>query len=392
MKTLYIALKLLWKRKLANLILVLIILLSITMLAQLFVFITDHVDNMQALKELPVKDMVVVNVFDYYDAAEAATVIQKSDMVEAVGRTYISNVQCNNRNCNLAVYNEGIYTRYTPRLQSGVWLTASPPADGGTIPVVVSPDTGFVLGDTTALTLPGGKQVTLMVTGVLAKPVQYLFPSGGAGAADFAADMIIEQRAVVMMRDKDFGDTTVLLRPEAIHAQEPLFVALRSGAGEDDKAAAMDAWRKYGEVIPMRSLMATYERNTRTMIGGGLIFFVVFFLLAATAVLSNEVIQSLRNRRYFTVYYLLGMNWRRGAAIELFRTLVLILITMALSLLMGQYGLLMLEWMTPERARMFYGLAFAYIIVVFIGVKAGFLIKLMRSDIADSLKNLQQGE
>ncbi len=81
----------------------------------------------------------------------------------------------------------------------------------------------------------------------------------------------------------------------------------------------------------------------------------MFLLLAATGVLSNNVIQSLRNRRQFTVYYLLGMNWKKGAAVEACRVGILILITMALSFILGKLGLLMLEWMTPERALQFLG-------------------------------------
>ena len=60
MSVVLIALKLLWKRKLTNIVLIVQILLSIIMLSQVFVAIEDYLDNLQAVNDLPVNDTVVV--------------------------------------------------------------------------------------------------------------------------------------------------------------------------------------------------------------------------------------------------------------------------------------------------------------------------------------------
>ena len=120
--------------------------------------------------------------------------------------------------------------------------------------------------------------------------------------------------------------------------------------------------------------------------------FIVFLAAAATGVLGNNVMQSMRNRKLFTVYYLLGMDWKRGVWIEISRVIVLLLLTMGLCVVAGRYGLLMLDWMTPRRAVLFYGIVFLYVLVMFTAVGAGFLVKLMREDISTSLKELHQGE
>lgn len=52
----------------------------------------------------------------------------------------------------------------------------------------------------------------------------------------------------------------------------------------------------------------------------------------------------------------------------------------------------MLEWMSPLRAVLFYGIVLLYLLVMFAAVGAGFLLRLMRTDISTSLKELHQGE
>lgn len=100
----------------------------------------------------------------------------------------------------------------------------------------------------------------------------------------------------------------------------------------------------------------------------------------------------MRNRKLFTVYYLLGMDWKKGVLAEIIRVVILLTVTMALCVVAGQYGLLMLDWMTPRRAVLFYGVVFLYIVCMFAAVGARFLVKLMREDISTSLKELHQGE
>ena len=63
MTTLFIALKLLWRRKVANFVLLLQVLVSVAMLAQMYVFLVDHLDNVRAVGELPTENALVLPVF-----------------------------------------------------------------------------------------------------------------------------------------------------------------------------------------------------------------------------------------------------------------------------------------------------------------------------------------
>jgi hypothetical protein len=391
--TVLIALKLLWKRKLTNTVIVVQLLLSIIMLAQVFVAIEDYRDNLRAVNELPVNDTIVLSAFDYYNPEYVTQQILSSPQVDSVGRVYMNDfVFCNNVLCNLAAYNKGIISHYSPELQSGFWLSDCPPADGSAIPAVVSGDMGLKIGDRTDVHLPDEETCRIAVVGILKRPTQYLFPSGGASPEYFSAKSVISQKPVIIVRYTDFGDSSTFVPPPYAPISTNVFVFLKSGAADTNIDAIRTEWGKYGEATPLISLVSTFNTNMNQMIGGTTIMFVVFLLLAVTGVLSNNVIQSLRNRRQFTVYYLLGMDWKKGAAVEACRVGILIIITMALSLVLGKVGLFMLEWMTPMQAYLFYGVVFLYIVAMFAAVGAGFLIKLMREDISGALKDLQQGE
>ncbi len=66
--------------------------------------------------------------------------------------------------------------------------------------------------------------------------------------------------------------------------------------------------------------------------------FIVFMLLAATGILSNNIMQMMKNRKLFTIYYLLGMNWHKCVAVEICRTIFLIGFTMALSIVVTTHS------------------------------------------------------
>lgn len=386
MKTIFIAFRLLWKRKFANLTLILQILFSVFSLAQLFVFIADHTDNMRAVNELPIENTVAVSVFNYRSSEQAEQQIASSPFVASIGKAYLSGLPLNGVDCNLAVYHDAIVERYAPALQAGVWFSSGVKSSGAAIEAVVSGDVGLKLGDTAQLLLPGNRFTRIVVTGVLKEPTQYFFPSGSASPEYFSARMVISQEPAVILREIDIEDLTGFDPPSN------LFVFLQPNTPEAVRNSLAADRNVYGEVTPMPSLVATYNQNTKTMIGLGAITFIVFLAAAATGVLGNNVMQSMRNRKLFTVYYLLGMDWKRGVWIEISRVTVLLLLTMGLCVVAGRYGLLMLDWMTPLRAVLFYGIVFLYVLVMFTAVGAGFLVKLMREDISTSLKELHQGE
>lgn len=392
MSTLLIAIKLFWKRKLINIILILQILLSVMALAQVFVAVGDYRDNLRAVNELPIENTLIITTFNYYDPEYVTQQILSSPQVDSVGRVYMSAFNNDdNTSYNLAFYNEGIISRYLPRLQSGSWLSDKIRVNGESVPAVVSSDMGLKLGDKTDISISNKETFQIEIVGILEKPTQYLYPSGYASPGFFTAASVIRHEPVVIVRNTDFDDSDIFVGSTE-DMPTNIFIFLKPGSSDINIDAVRTELGKYGEISQMTSPIFTFNSNTNEMIAATTIMFFMFLMLAATGILSNNVIQSLRNRRQFTVFYLLGMDWKQSAMIEACRVGILIIITMVLSLVAGKMGLLSLFWMTPKRAIMFYGSVFLYIVVMFTVIGAGFLIKLMREDLSGALKDLQKGE
>lgn len=395
MTTLFIALKLLWRRKAANFVLLLQVLVSVAMLAQMYVFLVDHLDNVRAVGELPTENALVLPVFEYYPPAYAAERLEASPLVEEVAVVDTGGGTCGDTGCNVAIYGDGIVRHYTPALQSGGWLEGEAETEDGVLPAVVSQEVELRVGDTGTVRLNTGDTARIRVVGVLKRPTQYLYPTGSASPAYFSADFVISQEPAVLLRARDAAQSEAFqaaFSSSSFRTSRNLFVFLRPGITDAQYDKALEEWNRYGEITPAASLISTYTEKTGTLITAGLLTFCVFTALAMTSVVGSNVIQALRNRKLFTVYYLLGMDWRRSAFIEAARVGLMLIPMMAMVAAAGQGGLLMMEWMTPTRAKWFYGISFFYVLLMFASVGAVFIWRLTREDLSAALKALQKGE
>ncbi len=392
MTTLFIALKLLWRRKAANFVLLLQVLVSVILLAQMYVFLLDHLDNVRAVGELPTENALVLPVFEYYTPVYAAERLEASPLVEEVAAVDTGGGSCNGTDCLIAIYGDGIVRHYTPALQSGGWLEGEAEMEDGVLPAVVSQEIGLRVGDTGTVRLNTGDTARIRVVGVLKRPTQYLYPSRSASPAFFSADFVISQEPAVLLRARDTAQSEAFQSASSFRTSKNLFIFLRPGITDAQYEGALEEWNRYGEITSAASLISTYTEKANTLITAGLLTFCVFTALAMTSVVGSNVIQALRNRKLFTVYYLLGMDWRRSAFIEATRVGLLLIPMMAMVAAAGQGGLLMMEWMTPARAKWFYGISFLYVLLMFASVGAVFIWRLTREDLSAALKALQKGE
>lgn len=382
MKTLYLAAKLLWKRRWANLTLVSQLLISIVMFAQLFVFVSDWRGSVDAVEMLPVEDTVILSIYPYYTPQFVCEELAAYDWVESIGTVGMDYGVCGQKSCNLAVYSAALLQNYPLPLQAGTWLTGES-VSGDPIPGVVSADMELHIGDIVDVTVTGEGPLRIVVQGILQPGVQYLYPAGSASPEYFSADSIIGREPVVILASSG-------LPAEIQTLCETLFVFLEEKHQPVEQS--LSALYKYGEAAQMNVLISNYEKNQDVQITGSAIMFAVFFLLAMTGGLCNAVLQNLQNRACFTIYYLLGMDWKKGVAIEAFRLLLLLGIVFGVSLAAGNWGLLMLDWMEPVQKWRFFLAVFLYLLVMLLGTNFCFLWKLMKTDISASLKALQQGE
>ena len=247
-------------------------------------------------------------------------------------------------------------------------------------------------GDITEVKFSESETDQIYIVGVLQEPTQYLFPSGGASAPQFSAESIIDHTPVVIMSSEYFNDLSSFLPPPELDFPENLFVFLKAEMMNASMDELVCAWGKYGEVSQMSSLIKNYDKNSKTMIDSGIIFFVVFFFLAVFSVLSNSVMQYIYSKPIYTIYYLLGMNHKKVVMVECCRIIFLIFMVLVLCIFSGKSGWLMLEWMTTTRAYWFYGITFVYTVLMLFIISGIFIRRLTSANIAESVKNLQQGE
>lgn len=391
MKIVLTAFKLLWKRKIQNITMLLQILISVITLAQSFVFLMNHYDNVRALTEIPKERAVILNVWDDTDPIEIKKRIEKNPLVDGVGSTKTSIISIGANTYSGIFYNSEIIKNYHPELKEGVWINQRISGEYQAVDVVVSAEIGLKVGDEADVEIDG-KKCAVRICGILAEPTQYFCPTGSASPKHFSADAVIGNEPVMIFPQAHFEKTSNKNIIKDLRAEQNLMIFFKQNTQETDELEAIRHWNRFGEITPMQSIISNYISKTNKLISGGLITFCVFLLLAMASVLSNQVIQTMHNRYLFTVYYLVGMSWKQIALTEAIRLSVLVLAMMALVSLAGRAGLLMLEFMTPKRIVVFYGITFIYILLMLVLVGIIFLRKLIKEDISVSLKNLQQDQ
>ena len=390
MSTLLIAFRLLWKRKAANLLILLEVMVSVISLAQSFVFVMDYWDCVKGVSELPMEQTYVLARFDYYSEQEVMQQLEKDPLITGIGRVRWSVASSSSTNYGLTVYNQPIIDHYKPALQSGRWLDSDSPQEDGIMEAVVSSDLKLKVGDTVIVDL-AEESLEIRVIGILAEPTQYLYPSGTASIGYFSADRIIGRTNTLLIREEDLAAKNIGTISKLTYEMPNLFLFTREGISDSEMQEALLKWNQYGEIGSMESVTSTFFSNSRDLINAGVVTFITWLCLTLTIVLVNNVIQSMRNERRFTIYYMCGMKWEKGAAIEATRIGLLILILLPMAVLAGKLGWLMIFWM-KSRSVLFYGLVSAYIIILFAVVSIGFLVKLTRTDVATKLKEIRQGE
>lgn len=390
MSTLLIAFRLLWKRKAANLLILLEVMVSVISLAQSFVFVMDYWDCVKGVSELPMEQTYALYRFDYYSEQEVIQQLEKDPLITGIGRVRWSVASFNSTGCELVTYNQPIIDHYKPALQSGRWLDSDSPQEDGIMEAVVSSNLKLKAGDTVVMDLPEGS-LEIRVIGILAEPTQYLYPSGAASPGYFSADMIISNQEAVLIREEDLAVKNIGSISKLTHEMPDLFLFTREGISDSEMQETLHKWNQYGEIGRMESVTSTFFSKSKDLINAGVVTFITWLCLTLTLVLVNNVMQSMRNERRFTIYYMCGMKWEKGAAIEATRIGLLILILLPMAVLAGNLGWLMIFWM-KSRAVLFYGLVSVYIILLFAAVSIGFLVKLTRTDVATKLKEIRQGE
>ena len=382
-KNLIIAAKFLKRQFVLNLIIIIEVLLSVVMLSELFVYVSDRIDNQRAAKELYNNNLFVLEEFEYYFENEEDIIerLKADPAIEKVGKAVALDCMIDDHFLYLGLYDSDLIDIYCPQMSEGGWLSL----DGGeyeACPAVVSSDIGLHVGDVAEMLVANEVAIKIQVSGVLASPTQYLLPTGMSNSID----SLISQQPVILINGTQYPSITQLA-----NTYKPGIRALflLTGISKDQLASK---YNKYGSIQSINDMIDQYTTDSDELIMCEILLLVLFFFLAAIVILSTEVIHSMNCRKNYTIYYLLGMRWNKCLWIELVRHIVVIITIMGLSFLMDRYGMLQTAWLSRDRHLLFYAVLFIYLVAVFFGTTAAFIRNLLHHDISVSLKTLSRGE
>ena len=383
MKYLMITMRFLKKQFVLNLLILAEVLVSIMMLTELFVYISDRVDNQRAVEELQNDSLYVLDEFAYYqDEEEKIIGLLKEDAeIQKVGTSEILTCKLDEQPFQLGVYNSDLTEIYSPKLADGTWLSKEQSA-GGVCPAVVSADTGLHVGNTATLTVEDACTLKIQVIGVLATPTQYLLPNGMSDEVD----SFIDQSSVILINGDQVTGTLPKMQTDD-ETTRALF--LLTDLPEDQLIAK---YNQYGHIQAINQMIQNYTASSSELISSEGLLFGLFFLLASIVILSSEVIHNLNCRRDYTIYYLTGMRWEQCVWIEVLRHVLLMLVIIGATAVMDRYGLLRTDWLTGSRHVWFYVTVVVYLAVIFFGTSAAFIHNLLHHDVSESLRNLNGGE
>lgn len=389
MKIILIALKQLWKNKFLNLILIIEMVLAIMMLDQEFVFVFKHIDNARAIKELNFKNSDIFTTYKYYEENDVNAELLQAKEVKDIGKVYSGLAITEDNQYELVAYTDSIIKEYRPLLSAGKWFYEDNHND--LKQAVVTKGTGYRVGDIVSVDYDESK-INVMIIGILNEPNQYFLPNGGSSKDIYSIEYLISQQDAIIVQAKDLASLPRNYFSEASKIKEPILIFYNENITLNERKKFESEYSKYGQIVNFDNAINNYTKDTFFFINLGLVFLGAFMLLAIISTLAINIIQQKHNQKRYTVYFLLGMKKSEIFILEAIRILFLETVIVLLSILLAKSGSFMLLWILPERIIAFFAAYFIISLLIFIAVGIGFWTDLARSDISQSIKNLQQGE
>lgn len=392
MRMLFLVTSLLKRRKLSTAAVILQLVFSIIVFSQLFTYLSNYLFEIRGAQELPAAQAVVLNPYAFEEMDTLRQRLKLEDSLASVDWVRTDSTDPEELNAQLTLYTEGLVQRYRPALSQGVWFDDSPTLQGDAIPAVVTQELGLSLGDeVTIAASSNGRKCTIHVIGILAAPTQYFHPTGRASPKVFSASLVISTQPGILLPEA-MAQPMLQLEDDPEYQVQSLYLFLKDHLTESEKDDLYSRLGRTGEIVPMAHLTQVFIQDSWGLISSTFILFVAVWLLSFTGILSSSIMQQEQTAYLYTVYYLCGMKWKKIGTLEILRIAFIVSITILLSLLCGQMGLLMLHWLTPQQTVLLYLLIFAYASVMLGGVGWVFLHRLIHSDLSQALKSLQNNE
>jgi hypothetical protein len=310
--------------------------------------------------------------------------------VESVGEVYSIFSDCTDY--DLFIYNESLIRYFRPNLAKGVWFSDYTPSKSGVTPIVVAADSIYELGDSFPLELyylVEGDRLTMhteaFVIGVIAAPVQYATLSKGADEIYFQSDFLFNQSSEVIILpntreiDNFLGDRKYELASmgKLLYLREDVDVSIVKGD-----------FGYYGVVSDLSKGKSQFYHSVYMGLLREALYFSTYFLITVSCIMCINLIQNKDNKRRFTIYYLLGMDAKRGVMIETVRLFLMTALSVGATILFLLTQPFLLNEFTPSQRPFAILALLVYLAIVFLPISIVFVINTARHNIVDTLKDL----
>ncbi|MCD8187470.1 MAG: hypothetical protein LUD57_02420 [Ruminococcus sp.] len=234
-------------------------------------------------------------------------------------------------------YDDKFVEMFTPELESGNWFDLDRPVQD-VIPVVVSQNNyGLKVGDVITFIDPlFYNEVTAEIIGVLKDNTKIIdMSSSYSENVDYRYlyrnyKFESEEKTLFITMQRDVADTGLLTQLNGnVIIKYNDYTSEETIAENYSKLGQMTTlYSTNGSIIKEGSLDYIFSQIYNLMP-----IFICVFILTLVGAISTSALSAKRQLRNYAVYYICGLKWKQCAVINLFSSLICILISFALSII-----------------------------------------------------------
>lgn len=234
-------------------------------------------------------------------------------------------------------YDDKFVEMFTPELESGNWFDLDRPVQD-VIPVVVSQNNyGLKVGDVITFIDPlFYNEVTAEIIGVLKDNTKIIdMSSSYSENVDYRYlyrnyKFESEEKTLFITMQRDVADTGLLTQLNG-----NVIIKYNDDTSEETIA---ENYSKLGQMTTLYSTNGSIIKEGSldyifSQIYNLMPIFICVFILTLVGAISTSALSAKRQLRNYAVYYICGLKWKQCAVINLFSSLICILISFALSII-----------------------------------------------------------
>jgi hypothetical protein len=281
---------------------------------------------------------------DALDTPERYSILEELSGVKAVSACYQFTFYREGEIFEAFAYDSYMSEKIRLPLLKGVWFTEFP-AEEGVVPVVVgSEDHGFIYGQTIPVNIRDADTqaaLNLKVVGVLRQPLYALGYS--RGGTTITGNDIFERY------DENYrGGPLIIFSREALAEYRDCYfskhvnrlVFFDENIGSEEYLRNLELMSTRGFVQTIDEMYALGRKEIGDNIKSMLPFIICTFSIAAVGLASLTILNAIRQRKIFAIYYLCGSKWKD--CFKILAGYLLTVIILSLSLLAFVYGMALL--------------------------------------------------